>query len=135
MTIPTPVLPHVTRTANGVSSLIQVNETVALSSPDGGRLWIQHGKVYDDSGTVVDPIPAWVWEEYGKMSSDMIKKLGLYRPGEEPVDEPEDLDDISSYNKSQLMHLAKQLEIEFTPKNSKAELIAMIMNARAEAAA
>lgn len=70
MPLPVPNKPHVTKVMGGVSNVSGSHETMCLSSGDG-RLWLQEGRLFDESGRRPDPIPDWFWEEFGKMSPEM----------------------------------------------------------------
>lgn len=61
--------PQEVRVLGGVSHIVRQNQTLLITSSDG-RCWVQDGRITDDNGNDLNPVPDWFWYEYDKLSPE-----------------------------------------------------------------
>lgn len=57
--------------------LVKTRPYVRLCREGGPPLYVQEGRIYSEGGPEMDPVPAWFWEEAGRVAPAVRDETGL----------------------------------------------------------
>lgn len=141
MSIPTPLPPQTVKHSAGVSVIRSDNETMRITGPGGGAVWLQGGKLYDDVGKVIEVPPPWFDDEFKKLSKEMQKKHalgdrkvdpGLAMRAEAEAVENDSEEDLERMTKAELIAVAEMESVDFHENDTKAVIISKILESRGQ---
>lgn len=73
-------LPHEMKIINSIPRLVRENFTIEFRMKDESPVLMQNGMCYDAGGDEVPDPPAWVWEQYARLSDEAKAKLKMTIP-------------------------------------------------------